>query len=305
MPNRVWRVFVELHGAEAAAAVAPLLDDDAAGLSLFEIDEAGDLWRLDAYAAERRLDPALEVRIRLAASAAGGEVLALSEDAVAERDWLAETRRAFPPLTIGRFLVHGSHWRPPARTGAITVEIDAASAFGTGEHPSTAGCLIAFDRMARRQRFTRPLDIGTGSGILAIAAAKRLQRTVRASDIDAASVRVARHHVRRNGVAALVRVDCAPGFRGRALKGQRYDLIFANILARPITQMARDLSRAIAPGGVAVLSGLLRRQEALVLAAYRLRRLHLDRRIAIDGWSTLVMRAGRPCDRATAAVRAR
>ena len=300
MASPIRRITAEIHGVAAAAAAAELIEEGASGIALFETDEAADTWRLEAYASGGRLDAALEIQLRLAVAAAGGEILALVEEAVAERDWLAETRRAFPPLRIGRFLVHGSHWQPPARTGAIAVEIDAASAFGTGEHQSTAGCLLALDRMARRRRFARPLDIGTGSGILAIAAAKRLHRRVRASDIDAGSVRVARHHIRRNGVAALVRAECTPGFRGRALKGRHYDLIFANILARPLTQMARDLSRAIAPGGVAVLSGLLRRQEAFVLAAYRLRRLHLAGRITIDGWSTLVMRAGRPCDRATA-----
>ncbi|HEX3883983.1 MAG TPA: 50S ribosomal protein L11 methyltransferase [Stellaceae bacterium] len=292
MASRILRVSVELHGAEAAAAVATLLDEGADGLSLFETDEAGDLWRLDAYAKARRLDAELEVRVRLAASGAGGEVLALFEEPVVERDWLEETKRAFPPLWVGRFLVHGLHWQPPARDGAIALEIDAASAFGTGEHPSTSGCLLALDQLARGRRFRAPLDIGTGSGILAIGAARRLARRVRASDIDAESVRVARHHVRRNGLAGRVRVECAPGFRSRSLKGRRYDLIFANILARPLAQMARDLSRAIAPGGIAILSGLLTRQEAYVLAAYRRCGLRLVRRITIGEWSTLILGSG-------------
>jgi len=210
----------------------------------------------------------------------------------AELDWLEETKRAFPPLWVGRFLVHGSHWQRPVRDGAIALEIDAASAFGTGEHPSTSGCLLALDGLARRRRFRAPLDIGTGSGILAIAAARRLARRVRASDIDAESVRVARHHVRRNGLAATVRVECAPGFRSRSLKGRHYDLIFANILARPLAQMARDLSRAIAPGGIVILSGLLTRQEAYVLAAYRRCGLRLVRRITIGEWSTLILGSG-------------
>jgi ribosomal protein L11 methyltransferase len=145
--------------------------------------------------------------------------------------------------------------------------------------------------MARLRRFRRPLDIGTGSGILAIAAAKRLARRVEAGDIDPGSVRVARHHVRRNGLSGRVRVACMPGFRGRRIKGRRFDLIFANILARPLAQMARDLSHAIAPGGVAVLSGLLGWQEAYVLSAYRTRRLWLVRRIAIGEWSTLILSA--------------
>ncbi|HEY1796273.1 MAG TPA: 50S ribosomal protein L11 methyltransferase [Stellaceae bacterium] len=289
--DRIWRISVDLRGAEAAAAVASLVDDEAGGLSLFEADEAGDLWRLDTYASGRRLNPTLEVRIRLAASGAGGDVIALSEEPVEERDWLEETKRAFPPLWVGRFLVHGSHWRPPARDGAIALEIDAASAFGTGEHPSTTGCLLALDQLARRRRFRRPLDIGTGSGILAIAAARLLARRVEAGDIDPGSVRVARHHVRRNGLAGQVQVGCVPGFRSRRVKGRRFDLIFANILARPLAQMARDLSRAIAPDGVAVLSGLLGRQEAYVLSAYRARRLCLVRRIAIGEWSTLILSA--------------
>jgi ribosomal protein L11 methyltransferase len=291
MPDRIWCISVGLHGAEAAAAVASVLDDDANGLSLFETDEAGDLWRVDTYAASRRLGAELEIQIRLAASGAGGEVLALAEETVAERDWLEETKRAFPPLWVGRFLVHGSHWRPAVRDGAIALEIDAASAFGTGEHPSTSGCLLALDQLARQRRFCRPLDIGTGSGILAIAAAKVLARRVEAGDIDPGSVRVARHHVRRNGLSGRVRVACMPGFRGRRLKGQRFDLIFANILARPLAQMARDLSRAMAPGGVAILSGLLGWQEAYVLSAYRARRIYLARRIVIGEWSTLILSA--------------
>jgi ribosomal protein L11 methyltransferase len=176
--------------------------------------------------------------------------------------------------------------------GLIAVEIDAATAFGTGEHPSTRGVLLALDSLARRRRFRRPLDIGTGSGILAIAAAKRLRRRVLASDVDCAAVRVAAHHVRRNGVAGQVRVICAPGYRSHAVRRAQYDLILANILARPLALMARDLARAIAPGGVAVLAGLLERQEALVVAAHRAQGLALERRLVIEGWSTLILRNG-------------
>jgi ribosomal protein L11 methyltransferase len=141
---------------------------------------------------------------------------------------------------------------------------------------------LALDSLARGRRFRRPLDIGTGSGILAIAAAQLLHRAVVASDVDCGAVRVAAHHVRRNGLAGRVRVVCAPGYRSRALRRARYDLIFANILARPLALMARDLGRAIRPGGIAVLAGLLKRQEALVL----------ERRLVIDGWSTLILRSG-------------
>ena len=299
------RITAEVEGADAALAVAMALDEPAGAVAAFEIREADRggtaPWRIEAYPSAPVLDAALEVRLALAAAASGGRLTCIVEERLPERDWLAENRRGFPPLRIGRFLVHGSHWPGPGNgsghgrtavsAGAIAIEIDAATAFGTGEHPSTRGCLLALDSLARRRRFKRPLDIGTGSGILAIAAAKRLCRAVLASDIDCGAGRVAAHHVRRNGLAGQVRVVCAPGYRSRALRRSKYDLIFANILARPLALMARDLGRAIAPGGIAVLAGLLPRQEALVLAAHRAQGLALERRLVIDGWSTLVLRS--------------
>ena len=284
------RISVEAEGAEAALAVAAAFEALAGAVSAFEIDEGAALWRIEAYPKAPVLDAALEVRLRLAAEAAGGRLINIVEERLPERDWLSENRRAFPPLRVGRFFVHGSHWRGRPPAGAIAIEIDAATAFGTGEHPSTAGVLLALDDLARRRRFRRPLDIGTGSGILAIAAARALRRPVLASDVDCAAVRVAAHHVRRNGVALRVRLVCAPGYRSRAVRRGRYDLILANILARPLALMARDLSHALMPGGVAVLAGLLQRQEALVLAAHRAQGLALERRLVIEGWSTLIMR---------------
>jgi ribosomal protein L11 methyltransferase len=291
------RIIAEVAGADAALAVAAALDEVAGAVSAFEISEADALWRVEAYPRSPALDAVLEVRLRLAAAGAGGRLLHIAEARLPERDWLLENRRAFPPLRIGRFFVHGSHWRGTPPAGAIAIEIDAATAFGTGEHPSTAGCLLALDLLARRRRFRRPRDIGTGSGVLAIAAAKALHRPLLASDIDPGAVRVATHHTRRNGVAHRVHVICAPGLRGGARRGG-YDLVFANILARPLALMARDLASAMMPGGVAVLAGLLRRQEALVVAAHRAQGLALAHRLVIDGWSTLIMcRGGRTAQR--------
>jgi ribosomal protein L11 methyltransferase len=293
--SSLFHLATRIQGAAAALAVADVLDELAGGVSAFETHE-GELaeWLVEAYAQAPLLDAALGVRLDLAAAAAGGRVLSLEERRIAERDWLAENRRAFPPQRIGRFLIHGSHWREAAPSGAIAVEIDAATAFGTGEHPSTRGCLLAFDRLARARRFRRPRDIGTGSGILAIAAAKLLRCSVAASDIDAGSVRVARHHARRNGVLRWVRPADAAG----AGRSRGHDLVFANILARPLMLMARDLARAAAPGGAVILSGLLHRQEPGVLVAYRAQHLRLAARILIDGWSTLVLRKrnGPPSD---------
>ena len=290
------RILAEVEGAEAALEVAAALDETAGAVAAFETREARGkepaLWRIESYPKRPLLDAELEIRLALTAASAGGRLLHISEERLPERDWLAENRRDFPPQRIGRFLVHGSHWHGPVPASAIAIEIDAATAFGTGEHPSTRGCLLALDDLARRRRFRRPLDVGTGSGILAIAAARRLHRRVIAGDIDPEAVRVARHHARRNGLAGQVRIVRAAGYRNRALRPATYDLIFANILARPLALMARDLKRALAPDGVAVLAGLLRRQEALVLAAHRTQGLRLERRVVIEGWSTLILRSG-------------
>ena len=285
----VWRVLARVRGADAATAVLALLDDLAGAVSAFEIVEQE--WRVEAYPPSSVLSPALAAELALAAAAAGGTLVEIGEGQLPDRDWLAENQLAFPPLRVGRFFIYGSHHRGRVPAGAIGIMLDAATAFGTGEHPSTRGCLMALDRLARRHRFRRPLDVGTGTGILAVAAAKLLHRRVLASDIDRGAVRVARHNVARNGVAGLVRVSGADGYRDRAIRKLPYDLILSNILARPLALLARDLVRTLMPGGRAVLSGLLRRQEPIVLAPHRGCGIVLERRLVIDGWSTLVLRA--------------
>jgi len=278
------------RGAGAAGAVFAVLDDLAPALSAFET--APDEWRLEAYPQSPILAPELAARLALAAAAAGGELLEIAEEKLADRDWLSENQLAFPPLRIGRFFVYGSHHHGGVPAGAIGIALDAATAFGTGEHPSTRGCLLALQTLAQKRRITLPLDIGAGTGILSIAAAKLLRRRVLAGDIDAGSVAVARHNVARNKVASLVRVGCAAGYRGLRLRRRGHDLILSNILARPLALLAADLARHLAPGGRAVLSGLLRRQEPIVLAPHRGLGISLERRIVVAGWSTLILRAG-------------
>ena len=177
--------------------------------------------------------------------------------------------------------------------GAIGIVVDAATAFGTGEHPSTRGCLLALDRLARRRQFRRPLDIGTGTGIFAIAAAKLLHRKVLAGDIDPRAICVARH----NAARTASRDWCKAARRRATAIGSSADhaMIWSlsNILARPLAVMAADLARRLAPDGRAVLSGLLRRQEPIVLAPHRGCGIVLEHRLIIDGWSTLVMRRRR------------
>jgi ribosomal protein L11 methyltransferase len=286
--NSIWRLLVSVRGADAANAVFALLDDNADAVSAFEI--APEEWRVEAYRQSRSPNQELGAQLALAAAAAGGTLAEFGEENLPARDWVAENQLSFPPLRVGRFFVYGSHHDGEIPAGAIGIALDAATAFGTGEHPSTRGCLLALERLARRRRFHRPLDIGTGTGILSIAAAKLLHRQVLAGDIDRRAICVARHNAARNGVTRLVQSRTAPGYRDRLIRKSRYDLILSNILARPLAVMAADLARRLAPDGRAVLSGLLRRQEPMVLAPHRGCGIVLDHRLDIDGWSTLVMR---------------
>jgi ribosomal protein L11 methyltransferase len=286
--NSVWRLLAQVRGADAANAVFVLLDENADAVSAFEA--APEEWRVEVYRQSPLLNSELRAQLALTAAATGGTLTELGEEKLPDRDWLAENQLSFPPLRVGRFFVYGSHYDGKVPAGAIGIAVDAATAFGTGEHPSTRGCLLALERLARRWRFRRPLDIGTGTGILSIAAAKLLHRKVLAGDIDPRAIGVARHNAARNGVSGLVQSRRALGYCDRSIRGSRYDLILSNILARPLAVMAADLARRLAPGGRAVLSGLLRWQEPVVLAPHRSCGVVLDHRLVIDGWSTLVMR---------------
>lgn len=257
-------------------------------------DEASDTWRVEGVREAGAGEETLDTALALAAAAAGIEPPALSAEPVAAEGWLARTAESFPEQPIGdRFLVRPTHL-PDRRTyGRIVLRLDAGLAFGSGEHASTRGCLIAFGRLAKRRRPRRVLDLGTGSGILAIAAAKRLRRRVLATDIEPWSVRVAAENARLNGVATLVRAALADGWRHRVVRAAApYDLVFANILARPLCAMAKDLAAHLAPGGTAILAGLLGTQARWVLAAHRRQGLRLARRLDVGPWTTLVLRKG-------------
>jgi ribosomal protein L11 methyltransferase len=206
--------------------------------------------------------------------------------------WLARTASAFPEQKIGRrFLVRGTHISASPIPGRITLTLDAGLAFGTGEHNSTRGCLMALERIAYR-RPGRILDLGTGSGILAIAAAKLLHRPVLATDIDARAARVAAANARLNGVGAKIRAIKADGWMDKTIKRHApYDLVFANILARPLCAMAHELAKNLQPGGTVILAGLLGVQARWVLSAHRRAGLVLESRINDGAWTTLVLRS--------------
>ena len=288
MAGAVWTVTLEVPKAAGevfAAAAAEFTET----FRCFESAE-GAAWRFELLAPERPDRAALETRLALAAAAAGiaQPVLAVERDP--DKDWLAENRRQFPSLSVGRFFIYGAYFEGRAPAGRIGVALDAGLAFGSGTHGSTQGCLIAIDRLARLRRFRKPLDLGCGSGILALAMARRWRVRIVAADVDPVAVAVARANARRNGLARLVRPVASDGFRARALqRSGPYDLIVANILARPLARLAPQMARLRAAEGVVVLSGILAGQAAGVAAAYRAQGLALRRRIQLGPWMTLVL----------------
>ena len=207
-----------------------------------------------------------------------------------DTDWIKASQEGLPPVRAGRFFVYGAHDEGEVPKGVIPIRIEAGMAFGTGHHETTALCLAALSELARRRRFANVLDLGCGTGVLAIAAAKLWRNRVLASDIDPIAVEVTRENAAANGEAPLVTAVVADGLSHPALAGRApYELIVANILAAPLTRLAVQIVPALRPGGVLVLSGLLRWQENLVLSFYRAQGLTL-REIRRDGaWSALVL----------------
>lgn len=215
----------------------------------------------------------------------------ISLNPLQERDWVAESLTGLPPVTAGRFFVAGGHHLHHAPRAALVLHVEAGQAFGTGHHDTTAGCLLALSHLARLLRPDRVLDLGCGSGILAMAAAKLWRRPVTASDIDGVATRIAGENAARNGLAPFMNSVTAPGFTHPAITAAApYDLILANILARPLMRLAFPMANHLTKGGYAVLSGLLRTQEAAVLSTYRSQGLFLARRFLSNEWSTLLLR---------------
>ncbi len=266
-----------------AGLFAESFDGEDIAVSLVDSGDRG-LWRVLLYFQNEPDKPALRALASLAAGPAAAKALRFQR--VAAKDWIGESLMALKPVEAGRFFVHGAHDRARVPVNRIDIEIDAALAFGTGHHGTTRGCLLALERLckARWRRPLRILDLGTGSGVLAIAAAHALRQRVVAVDIDPNAVRTARANVRQNRAAAFVEVGQADGVK--ALR-RPFDLVFANILLGPLQRLAVPLTRLAAPGARVVLSGLLVPQANAALAAYR--RLALERRIEIDGWVTLVL----------------
>jgi ribosomal protein L11 methyltransferase len=245
-------------------------------------------WIVEVYFGRPPDEESIRALVECAAgtAAAGAAVFAHID----EKDWVSSSLEGLAPVRAGRFLVHGSHDRGAVRVNDIGLEIEAALAFGTGHHGSTRGCLTMFSRVAKRRKPRAILDLGTGSGVLAIAAARLFHQTVHAGDIDPVSVAAAGANARLNRAAAYVRPVHATGVAHPALAaGAPYDLVFANILARPLRRMAQAVVQHMAPGGEIILSGLLARDVPGVVSAYGHQGLRLVHRLEIEGWVTLLM----------------
>lgn len=283
-------VQIIARGPRAAAEAAtgemdanPLLEG--ATYSILEEDEDRGVWRIDAFPVTG--DEADGIRAVLA----GFPELAVVTEALADADWLAMSLSGLPPVKEGRFFVFGLHDRGLAPANAVTLRIEAGAAFGTGHHGTTAGCLRVFHDLLKGRRFRKVLDVGAGTGVLAIAAARTGSAVAIGTDIDAPSVRIAGENAEVNGARA--RFVLASGLGHRKVTSQApYDLVFANILAPPLVALAQDIGTALKPGGIAILSGLLRTQERRVKAAYLARGFRLKRRLHRDAWATLVLQKG-------------
>jgi ribosomal protein L11 methyltransferase len=278
-----WRV-TGLSSLEAVTAAADALDEidpcPADAVSWFE--EGLGRFRFEAYAADK--DDADAVIAALDTLLPG-----LHAEPVDDADWVAMALDGLPPVRAGRFVVAGAHALAGRRAGRGAIWIEASEAFGTGHHGTTRGCLLALDALLRRGvRPRRVLDVGTGSGVLAIAAA-RFGAFAEGVEIDARAAAIAKENVRNNRVAARARMRCADGaLAARARPGGR-DLVFANILMRPLVALAPALVGALRPGGRLILSGLLARQVPLVRLAYEGRGLVLRHKMVREGWATLAM----------------
>jgi ribosomal protein L11 methyltransferase len=257
-----------------------------------EVDEKADRWEASVY---MMFSDEETVRERFAETlAAAYPDLVIEREVLPDIDWIAKSLEGLKPVRAGRFLVHGSHDRDKIRSGDLPIEIDAGQAFGTGHHGTTAGCLEMIERVMRAHPPRNALDLGTGSGVLAIAVAKLRKIPVLATDIDPVAVKVAAENVRLNGIANGIALETAPGFHSSAFRRfGPFDLIIANILARPLIKMAPQLASHLSPGGDVILSGILAAQRWKVIAAYNGAGLSHVRTFWRNGWVTIHLKHGR------------
>ena len=285
MTDQAFQIIARGPRAEAEAA-ALIIDADVmlegATYSILEEDEDKGLWRIDAFPTS----DAEAARFEAVLTEAGG--LKVSREVLADADWLAVALSGLPPVRAGRFFIYGMHDRGKTPVNTVNLRIEAGAAFGTGHHGTTVGCLLAYDRLIKARRFDKVLDVGAGTGVLAIAAVKTGARLAVGTDIDRVSVRISKENALVNRAPARF-VHASGLSHQRVAQAAPYDLVFANILARPLIHLSQDIKGALKPGGVAILSGLLRTQERAVKAAYLSRGFKVRFVIRRDAWVALAM----------------
>lgn len=267
------------------AALGAAFDDEGLPVAVLEVDEDRDIHEVSLYA-DDDVD-AVEARLR--------DILAglslskpIEREALPDIDWVARSLEGLKPVRAGRFFVHGAHDRRKRHSGELAIEIEAGLAFGTGHHGTTAGCLEMLEQVIQREHPHNALDLGTGSAVLAIAVAKLAHVPVLATDIDPVAVKVAAANARLNQVKGLIETVAAPGFHHPIFAARApFDLIVANILARPLMRLAPQMAGHIALGGSIVLSGILERQRDAVIAAYVGQKFRHVRTLHREGWVTI------------------
>jgi len=267
-------------------ALQDLIEPAPGALTLFE--EGPDSWRVEGYYATTPDAAALAARLECILERPPPP---LNFAPVPDLNWVAISQAALPPVTAGRFVIHGSHDRGRIPRGPNTIMIDAGEAFGTAHHATTLGCLLAIDRLTRTKSFRRVLDLGCGSGVLAIAAARALPKAqIFATDVDPQSVAVTVQNMRANGVDQRIAVARTQGLDHHALRhAAPFDLVIANILAGPLCALASNVAKAVHRGGILVLSGVLSPEADRVIAAYRAQGFALKEHRRIADWSTLTL----------------
>lgn len=285
------RLFVtgtEVEAGRLLHLMSEVFEEDGFPLATMDLDEDHDVWEASIYLDASQED---EVRARLDPIVAGefaGRPIGREE--LPEVDWVARSLEGLKPVRAGRFLVHGSHDRLKVRPGDLSIEIDAGQAFGTGHHGTTSGCLEMIEYVLRRRRIVNALDLGTGSGVLAIGVRKLQPVRILATDIDPVATKIARDNLVKNCTRSGIRTETASGFHAPAFKEEGpFDLIVANILARPLMAMAPDIRRSLASGGSVILSGILAEQRWKVLSAFNAQHLSHVRTLWREGWVTLLL----------------
>jgi ribosomal protein L11 methyltransferase len=271
---------------QVAESAASAIDDDVflegTTYSILEEDEDRGIWRIDAFPTTEEEDQRIQEVL------GNFTDLKVAAEVLADADWLAMALSGLPPVRAGRFFVYGIHDRGKAPASTVNLRIEAGAAFGTGHHGTTVGCLLAYSDLLKAKRFNRVLDVGAGTGVLAIAAARTGTKIAVGTDIDPISARISNENAKLNRTQA--RFVHAAGLNDRMVRQDApYDLVFANILARPLVSLSQSIRGALKPKGLVILSGLLRTQERFVKAAYLSHGFRMVRRIHRDAWCTLVM----------------